>query len=237
MRRWMFMAALSVALLVPPLWAQRGGRGGMAVGGARGGSVANGSGFAGAPRGGAYWGGGFHGGVGHPGHFPYYPGRYRFYPGRYPWWGYRGYYGYGWSGYPWWGSYGAIGWSGGYDSYPVQSYPTDTYAYPDNTNAYVTYEQQQEIDRLNDEVAHLRAGQQSGAAGTSAPPKAQIQASTVLVFRDHHSEEIENYAIVGKTLWVFTEQRARKIPIAELNVPATTKANDARGIEFRLPGQ
>ena len=59
----------------------------------------------------------------------------------------------------------------------------------------------------------------------------------MLVFRDHHSEEIDNYAIVGKTLWVFTEQRARKIPIADLNVPATTKANEDRGIEFRLPGQ
>ncbi|HME57460.1 MAG TPA: hypothetical protein VKF63_03920, partial [Terracidiphilus sp.] len=64
-----------------------------------------------------------------------------------------------------------------------------------------------------------------------------IHAATVLVFRDRHSEEIQNYAIVGKTLWVFTEQRARKIPIAELNVPATTKANEARGIDFRLPAQ
>jgi len=56
----------------------------------------------------------------------------------------------------------------------------------------------------------------------------------VLVFRDHHSEEIQNFAIVGETLWVFTEQRARKIPIAALDVPATTKANDSRGIDFRL---
>ena len=67
------------------------------------------------------------------------------------------------------------------------------------------------------------------------PPLAEIHVATVLVFLDHHTEEIENYAIVGKALWVFTEQRARKIPIAELNVPATTKANEARGIGFRLP--
>jgi hypothetical protein len=59
----------------------------------------------------------------------------------------------------------------------------------------------------------------------------------VLVFRDRHSEEILNYAIKGERLWVFTEQRARKIPIAELDVPATTKANTERGIDFRLPGQ
>jgi len=57
------------------------------------------------------------------------------------------------------------------------------------------------------------------------------------VFRDRHSEEIRNYAIAGETLWVFTQQRARKIPIAELDVPATTKANEDRGIDFRLPSQ
>jgi hypothetical protein len=57
----------------------------------------------------------------------------------------------------------------------------------------------------------------------------------VLVFRDRHSEEIQNYAIAGNTLWVFTQERGRKIPIAELDVPATAKANADRGIDFRLP--
>jgi hypothetical protein len=244
MRRWIFMAALVTALAVTPLWAQRGGgHGGMGGGGAHGG-------YAGATHGGAYGGSGYHGGYGgyrggygygYPGHYPYYPGRYPYY-GRYPWWGYRGGYGYGWWGYPWWGWgwYGGAGWSGGYYSDPAQSYPAYVSPPPENPNANVTYEQQQEINQLNDEVARLRADQQSGAARNAPsqlPPKAQIQASTVLVFRDKHTEEIENYAIVGKTLWVFTEQRARRIPIAELDVPATTKANEARGIDFRLPGQ
>jgi hypothetical protein len=238
----MFMAALSAALLVTPLWAQHGGRSGMAVGGVRGG-------YAGAPHGGAFEGGAVHGWYGHgpyPGHLPYYPGHYPYYGWRYPWWGYRAGYGYGWWGYPWtWGWYGGIGWSSGY--YPsgyysdsATQYPVYVYANPDNTNSAITNNQQQEIDRLNDEVARLQAEQQASAAGSSVPrppSKTEIRATTVLVFRDHHSEEIENYAIVGKTLWVFTEQRARKIPIAELNVLATTKANEARGIDFRLPGQ
>jgi hypothetical protein len=38
-------------------------------------------------------------------------------------------------------------------------------------------------------------------------------------------------------LWVFTELRARKIPIANLDVSATTRANDDRGVDFRLPKQ
>ncbi len=246
------MAALSVAFLAIPLWGQRGGHGGM--GGGRGGYAGHGGGYAGhgggytgAPRGGAGWGGGFRGGFGHgpygyPGHYPYYPGRY--YPGRYPW-GYRGYYGYGGYGYggygyPWaWGWYGGS-WPDTYDSYPATQSPAYVYAYPDNSNTAVNYDQQQQIDRLNDEVARLRAEREPGSGATSAPqppPKTQIRSATLLVFRDRHTEEIQDYAIVGKTLWVFTEQRARKIPIAELNVPATTKANEDRGIEFRLPGQ
>ena len=159
----------------------------------------------------------------YPGHYPYYPGRYPYYPGRYPWWGYRGYYGNGWYGYPWasWGWYGGVGWSGAYNqsgwySDPVTQYPVYVYANPDNGNT--TYNQQQEIDRLNDEVARLRAEREPGSAATPVPqpsPKTQIRAATVLVFRDRHTEEIQDYAIVGKTLWVFTEQRARKIPIAD----------------------
>jgi hypothetical protein len=58
-----------------------------------------------------------------------------------------------------------------------------------------------------------------------------------LVFRDKHIQEVQNYAIVGETLWVFNEQRATRIPIAELDIPATTKLNEERGIEFRAPAR
>jgi len=236
MRRWLFMAALSVALLAVPLWGQRGGRGGMAMGGVRGGYVVHGGGFMG-PSHGGYWSGGFRpvygpGFPGHPGHYPYHPIHYPYWGWRYPWWGFRGYYGYPWA----LGSYGGVGfgWSDAY--YPAQSYPAYAYAPPENSNANIAYQQQGEIDRLNDEVASLRAERVPSAPATQAP-ETQIRAETVLVFRDHHSEQIQNYAIVGETLWVFTEQRARKIPISTLDVPATSKANDDRGIDFRLPSR
>lgn len=60
--------------------------------------------------------------------------------------------------------------------------------------------------------------------------------STVLVFRDQHRQEIQNYAIVGTTMWAITPQRTQKISLAELDIPATTKANDDRGVDFRVPG-
>jgi hypothetical protein len=59
---------------------------------------------------------------------------------------------------------------------------------------------------------------------------------TVLVFRDQRKQEVQNYAIVGQTLWIFSPQRTEKIPLAEIDLAASAKANEDRGGEFRVPG-
>ena len=64
---------------------------------------------------------------------------------------------------------------------------------------------------------------------------AAIQPLTVLVFKDTHQSGVLNYAIVGDTLFDFDEGRARRIPLAELDLPATLKANDDRGVDFQIP--
>src|SRR6266849_602749 len=57
-------------------------------------------------------------------------------------------------------------------------------------------------------------------------------ATTILVFRDGRRSEIQNNALVGQTLWMLTEQRARKVSIFDLDVEATRKLNADRGVEF-----
>jgi hypothetical protein len=64
---------------------------------------------------------------------------------------------------------------------------------------------------------------------------ASIIPATVLVFRDQHKQEIQNYAIVGHTLWSFGSPRTEKIPLSNLDLPATIKANDERGVSFHVP--
>ncbi len=59
--------------------------------------------------------------------------------------------------------------------------------------------------------------------------------ATVLVFRDQRKQEVQNYAIVGQTLWSFSGPRTQKIPISDLDLAATAKANDARGVDFKVP--
>ncbi len=69
-----------------------------------------------------------------------------------------------------------------------------------------------------------------------APPaqEAKPGVPTVLVFRDGHQQEVTNYAIMGQTVYVF-DNRTKKIALADLDVPATVKANDDQGVEFQLP--
>ncbi len=61
------------------------------------------------------------------------------------------------------------------------------------------------------------------------------QAKTVLVFRDGHQLEIANYAIVGGMLYDLSEGRTKKVELAELDLQATVKQNDERGVQFQLP--
>ena len=54
-------------------------------------------------------------------------------------------------------------------------------------------------------------------------------------FAINTKQEVQNYAIVGQTLWNFSPQRTEKIPLSQLDLAATIKANDERGVDFRLP--
>jgi len=114
----------------------------------------------------------------------------------------------------------------------------------DASDEYYQQNQQlaQQVNELSNEVARLRDEQYSRTYAPPTPPPAPPAASksdpppaTVLVFQDQHREEIHNYAVVGHTLWIFSEDRARKIPLAQLDLPATSKANDDRGVDFNIP--
>jgi hypothetical protein len=75
-------------------------------------------------------------------------------------------------------------------------------------------------------------------SGPTAQPDdrpAPDQPQTVLVFKDGHQLEVANYAIVGSTLYDLTDGRRHKIALADLDLTATAKQNDDRGIDFQLP--
>ncbi len=142
-----------------------------------------------------------------------------------------GAYGYGCSFY-------GCGWGYGGYGYPYLGGGIDPYWWWDDDSSS---DQDQQDPAAND-VQQSVGNQDLYARATPAPaPRrdkqaTEIVAATVLVFRDQHKQEVQNYAIVGQTLWNFAPGRTEKIPLSDLDLPATTKANDERGVDFRLPG-
>jgi hypothetical protein len=67
------------------------------------------------------------------------------------------------------------------------------------------------------------------------PTTVADQPQTVLVFKDGHQLEVQNYAVIGDQLYDLTPGHRRKIALAELDLIATAKQNDDRGIDFELP--
>jgi hypothetical protein len=74
---------------------------------------------------------------------------------------------------------------------------------------------------------------ENASAPESTPGPAQPQ--TVLIFKDGHQLQVENYAIVGSTLYDLTDGRKRKIALDDLDLTATSKQNEDRGVDFQLP--
>jgi hypothetical protein len=236
MRRWLAVAAVGAAFLTMPLWAQRrgGGFAGHAGFASHGSSFAGhgsmmaghgsmmssrGFGFSGIGRGGPHFGTGFNRSF----RSPFFSHGHRFFRSRGFGSRFGPYYGYPFN-YPWY--------YGDYESYP--SYDSGAY-YPQDNGA--AQEEQAQIDRLENEVERLRQERQGRESTNTTQSQSQtdLHSQTELVFRDKRTEEVQNYAIVGQTFWIFDQQRTTKVSLSDLDIPATIKANDARGVDFELP--
>jgi hypothetical protein len=229
MRRLLTLAAF-LLLISLSMSAQRGGGRGGFSGHGGGGHFSGGHSFSGHSFGGMHSGGGFKfsgGGFG-PGHFHGGGFRDRRFHNRFAF-GYPGYgYGYG------YGYYDPFWWSDSYSSYDYDQERDQAVA--DEENALNLQEQNL---RQREDWQRSRNSEDQDAYARRAPTRNQAPAKpdpeTVLVFRDQHRQEISNYAIAGGTLWVLSEQSAKKIPLADLDLEATAKANDERGVEFQVP--
>ena len=116
----------------------------------------------------------------------------------------------------------------GYVQQQQQSYPVAQQTYDDTAL-------RNQIERLADEVERLRQEQEARRAPQPSPGPSLEQTPTVLVFRDGHRSDVQNYGIVGQTVWVFDERHAKKYPLTDLDLPATNAANEQRGAEFVIP--
>jgi hypothetical protein len=97
-----------------------------------------------------------------------------------------------------------------------------------------------QVERLSRQIEELRQQQALSASiqqqpAPVPPPDTRPAVPTTLIFRDGRRMSIQNYAIVGQTLWVLDEQQSTKIPLSELDVEATRAENRGQGIRFPAP--
>jgi hypothetical protein len=79
-----------------------------------------------------------------------------------------------------------------------------------------------------------------GPESAAQMPQRKEMAPAVLIYRDGHSEEVSSYSIIGRVMYTKSDYWTsgawtRKIQIADLDVPATLKQNQQRGVKFELP--
>jgi hypothetical protein len=225
MRR-LYVVATLVAVLAPvPLFGQmHGGRMGASFG--RGFSSHN-FGFS----------GGFsRGGFSHSG-FGFNRGGFGFAGGSRFFVGHRSYFGHS---RVYWG--GSFYWGPSY--YPYYTYPyaysapvvavPRTYSY--SGEDYDHGDLRRDINELNGKVDHLQRDLDSRNYVPRPPSRQEsVRRSTTLVFKDRHREEVQNYAVVGGTLWILDERKASKVPLDDLDLDATAQVNNERGVDFDVP--
>ncbi len=82
-------------------------------------------------------------------------------------------------------------------------------------------------------VAEAEPASEKPVAVVPAQPE-RPQEPTTVIFKDGKRIDVLNFAIVGDTLYELSPEH-RKIPLADIDVPATQKANDDRGVDFHVP--
>jgi len=118
---------------------------------------------------------------------------------------------------------------------------SSSYDQQENDN-YAQYQTMNEINRLADQVQELREERESRATAPQPAPQPQQQAKlqqedlpVILVFLDKRIQEVKNYAVANEMLVVLDGSRKKKYPLADIDLAATMKLNDERGVDFEVP--
>ena len=137
-----------------------------------------------------------------------------------------------------------------YADYPMVVDPTDTSMEEnygpgptifdrhssDASSADLERQYDERLSRLEKQLDETESKETPTMPARETPEaSAAAQPSTVLIFRDGHTAEVENYAIVGDTLYDFSSGLRHKIPLVDLDLGATQKQNENRGVDFHLP--
>jgi len=152
---------------------------------------------------------------------------------------YRGYgYGYGYPANSWY----VLPWELGYPDF----YGYDNGSWVGQSDQAAPQQDQSYQDQGNDlgpegdyRPAYGDAPQENWAGRASvAQPQVADEPALTLVFNDGHQQSIRNYALTSNDLLVLDDTgsgRAQRIPLSDVNVPATQRAAQSAGLDFTPP--
>ncbi len=157
-----------------------------------------------------------------------------------PWRSQRGYgrRGYGYLGAPYFPLW-ALGDDYGYDDPGYGNYPppysSDYQQGPPMQDPMGVSDQLQQLSAQVNDLQN-RLGQGGGMSGPAIPQVRQDalppSPPLTVVLTTGQTLKVENYAVMGSTLWDFSSQPVRKIPFSRINIEASSKASEANGAEF-----
>jgi hypothetical protein len=89
-------------------------------------------------------------------------------------------------------------------------------------------------------VGNFSEASQQALSSSSQTTSAKEIPPAVLIYRDGHSEEVSSYSIIGGVMYTKSDYYSsgnwtRTIQLADLDLPATLKQNQQRGVKFDLP--
>jgi hypothetical protein len=124
-------------------------------------------------------------------------------------------------------------------------YPDSSYS-DDQSNSYAPQEQVEsnngyEPESAPNEPQRMPYGSEQMQDVPPPPPgpvEPAPQAAITLIFKDGHSQQVHNYAVTKTTLYVLDDAasgRRPQIPIDQIDVAATVRANQASGVDFAVP--
>jgi hypothetical protein len=143
--------------------------------------------------------------------------------------------------YPYYYGYWAPYYDPFWEPYASGSYSNNA---NEDTGAYASIASQiSDVDRqledLRDENESLRSelsrNQQQNTNPAPTSVAKEEEPTTVVIFKDGRRLEVKNYAIVGQTFWMWSDNRATKVPLSDLDLQQTENANAQRGLTFSVP--
>lgn len=127
----------------------------------------------------------------------------------------------------------------GYTDSSYDQFPSYDAAQDPNVQATLMHENMlgQQIKDLSAQIAELKQEQEAARpqppdiAGAEEAP--QPEGPPIhLVLRSGQQLQIRDYAVMNGTFWDFTSQPARRIPLSNIDIPASQKATADSGGEF-----